>query len=156
MTDPADQPLSDAPDFEPESIQYPISPAAEEFYSGALKRIGRFMIAIALFVAVVLLVRFGVPVALGFLAGCVVAYLNFFWLKRAISAFTDRAVGQQTSGGVIGNYFVRYALIAAAGYGIFRVSRVSVYGFLAGIFLPVAAILSEAAYEAYTAYRRNL
>ena len=46
--------------------------------------------------------------------------------------------------------------IALAAYAILRVSKQSLYGMLAGLFLPVAAITCEAAYELYVALRRGL
>jgi hypothetical protein len=46
--------------------------------------------------------------------------------------------------------------MALAGYVIFSASPASLYGLLAGLFLPVAAIACEAAYEAYIALARGL
>ena len=43
-----------------------------------------------------------------------------------------------------------------AAYGILTVSPASLYGLLAGLFLPVAAIACEAAYEVYVALARGL
>ena len=51
---------------------------------------------------------------------------------------------------------LRYVLMGLAAYGILAVSPASLYGLLAGLFLPVAAIACEAAYEAYVALARCL
>jgi hypothetical protein len=130
------------------------------FYSGALSRISRSMIALAGAFSPVVWLHYGWRIALGFACGCAVAYLNFHWLKQVVGALTERATANasQTSPGtaVVLRFLVRYALMALAAYVIFTVSRASVYGFFAGLFLPVAAIACEAAYEVYAALARGL
>ena len=44
-------------------------------------------------------------------------------------------------------FLLRYVLMALGAYVIFTVSPASLYGLFAGLFLPVAAIACEAAYE---------
>ena len=66
-------------------------PAAEFFYSGALDRISRFMVVLAVLLSAAGWLRFGWRVALGFACGCAIAYLNFHWLKRVVTALADRA-----------------------------------------------------------------
>lgn len=132
---------------------------AELFYAGALERIRRYMMALAPVGAVVCLVAAGWQMALGFVVGAAIAYLNFHWLKRVVSALADRVTrsGQPESGRpVFTRFLLRYALIALAAYVIFRISVASLYGLFAGLFLPVGAIACEAAYEAYIALRRGL
>ena len=53
-------------------------------------------------------------------------------------------------------FLLRYALMGIAAYVIFTVSPASLYGLFAGLFLPVAAIACEAAYEVYVAIVRGL
>jgi hypothetical protein len=137
----------------------PPDPAAEQFYSGALDRIRRFMAAIGVVATVVVAIFFGWKVGIGLALGCVIAWVNFYWLKQAVSALADRvtATGRsQSSSGVVARFLLRYALIALGGYAIFRVSRDSLYGLLGGLFLTVAAILCEAVYEVVVAVRRGL
>ncbi len=132
---------------------------AERFYSGALGRIRRFMLVIAPIAAVGIWIGWGWRFAVGFICGCAIAYLNFQWLKAGVSALFDRVTrsGKRVSGaGVAARFLLRYVLIALGAYAIFKVSAASLYGLLAGLFLPVAAILCEAAYEAYVAFRRGL
>ena len=131
----------------------------DHFYSGAYARIVRFMVVLGIVAAVAILVGFGVAVAAGFVVGCVIAFVIFHWLKRVISAFADRATAtgeRQSSSGVVLRFLLRYFLIALAAYAIFRISRDSLYGLLAGLFLPVGAILMEAGYELYAAVRRGV
>jgi hypothetical protein len=142
----------DIPNSEP-------NPAAEAFYSGALDRITRMMPILALIAIVLALVLCGWRIALGLVCGCAIAYLNFHWLKHAVTTLADKVTqfGKPTSGKrAVFRFILRYLLMAAAAYAIFTVSPASLYGLFVGLFLPVAAIACEAAYEAYAALARGL
>jgi hypothetical protein len=133
--------------------------ASAAFYSGAMPRIERAMLILGLLVSLAGWVRFGWRTALGLACGCAIAYVNFVWLKRGVTAFADRVTEtkiEQSGGGIVARFLLRYLLMAAAAYAIFTVSRASLYGLLAGLFLPVAAIACEAAYELYAALRRGV
>jgi hypothetical protein len=135
------------------------NPAAEDFFSGALDRISRWMIAIAILGFAAALARFGWRMLLGLVLGAVVSYVNFVWLKRVVSQLADRITRtgeRQSSTGVVLRFLLRYALMAAAAYAILSVSPASLKGLFAGLFLPVAAILFEAAYEVCMAVARGL
>jgi hypothetical protein len=58
--------------------------------------------------------------------------------------------------GIVSRFLLRYALMAVAAYVIFSVSPASLNGLLAGLFLPVAAIVCEAVCELYAALGRGL
>lgn len=131
----------------------------ENFYSGALVRIHLFMLGLAVFLTVAALLWFGWHIAIGFAVGCAVAYLNFHWLKRVVAAMADRITssGHRESGkGIVGRFLLRYLLAGLAAYVILSVSPASLYGLLAGLFLPVAAIACEAGYELYVTVARGL
>jgi hypothetical protein len=133
--------------------------ASLAFYSGALPRINRFMLVLGPAATVGVFLAVGWQFGIGFLVGCAIAYLNFHWLKQAVGALAERVsqTGQSVSGrGVFARFLLRYLLIALAAYVIFRVSVAGLYGLLAGLFLPVAAILCEAIYEGYVSFRRGL
>jgi len=133
-------------------------PNSEAFYSGALDRISRLMLVLALALSVAAWWRYGWRIALGFACGSAVAYLNFHWLKRVVTALADRATqsGQtQSSQGVVLRFLLSYVLMGLAAYAIFFVSPASLYGLFAGLFLPVAAIACEAAYELWVALARG-
>jgi hypothetical protein len=154
---------TDGADFsegqDPSGAPVEVSPAAEAFYSGALKRITRLMPVLAVLFAAVAWIRFGGMVAAGVALGCAIAYLNFHWLKRVVFALADRVTesGNPKSGkGIVFRFLFRYGLIAIGCYAIFKVSEVALFGLLAGLFLPVAAITCEAVYEGYVALRRGL
>jgi len=132
---------------------------AESFYAGAITRIPRFMLALSVAFAAVAWLHFGWRIALGFACGCAVAYLNFHWLERVVTALMDRATQtgyRQSSGGIVFRFLLRYFLMALAAYAIFSVSPASLYGLFAGLFLPAAGIACEAAYEVYVALSRGL
>ena len=102
---------------------------------------------------------FGWRIALGAALGCAVAYLNFHWLKSGVEGLADRVVqaGKSQSGkGIVFRFLLRYVLMGLVAYGILTVSPASLYGLFVGLFLPVAAIACEAAYEAYVALARGL
>lgn len=132
---------------------------AESFYSGAVVRIPRFMLLMAVVFGLVTWLRFGWRVAVGFACGSAIAYLNFYWLETVVSALGDRATRSghsQSSAGVVFRFLLRYFLMALAAYVIFSVSPASLYGLFAGLFLPVAGIACEAVYEVYAALSRGL
>ncbi len=132
---------------------------AEKFYSGAYGRIRRLTLVIGAVTSLVVWVVFGWQPALGFLVGSGIAYVNFYWLKQAVSALAGRATSsdcRQSSRGIVLRFLLRYALIALAAYAILTVSIASLYGLLGGLFVTVAAILCEACFEAYVAVRKGL
>ena len=117
------------------------------------------MIALAIVFTFAAWLRLGWRIALGFACGCAIAYLNFHWLKRVVNVLADRITdaGKPRSGkGVVVRFLLRYFLMGSAAYAIFTVSRASLFGLLAGLFLPVAGIACEAAYEVYAALARGL
>jgi hypothetical protein len=126
--------------------------SANFFYSGALRRI-------ALLIGIFSAILGGFVLAAGFAAGAFVSAVNLYLLKRSASALGDRIVNQQSSekgGIIIAGFVFRYVLIGITGYVIFKGSVQGLYGFMAGLFLPIAAAGCEAAYELYVALRRGL
>ena len=132
-------------------------PDSERFYAGALDRIRMLMVVLggALFLAAWL--SFGMRPALGFLLGCIIAYLNFQWLKSGVSGVADRATnsGKAQSGkGIIARFLLRYVLLGVAAYVILTSFPASLRGLFAGLFLPVGAIACEAVYEIFAGITR--
>jgi len=132
---------------------------SEVFYAGAVERIRSCMIGLAVLLSVAAWAGFGWRAALGFVLGCGIAYINFYWLKRVVSAMADRITqtGNRESGkGIVLRFLLRYFLMGLGAYAILCVSPASLYGLLTGLFLPVAAIACEAGYELYVAVAREL
>ncbi|PYX49040.1 MAG: hypothetical protein DMG79_10120 [Acidobacteria bacterium] len=135
------------------------SVVSEHFYSGALDRIRRFMAVLAPVLIAATWWKFGVRSAIGLAFGCIIAYINFYWLKRVITGFVDRAAGatsSQSADGIVSRFLLRYVLMAVGAYVILTVSPASLNGLLAGLFLPVSAIACEAVYELYAALARGM
>ena len=132
---------------------------AEHFYSRAPVRITRFIFFLAVVAFVPLALRFGWNFALGFATGSALAWLNFHWLTQAVSGLADRIVdsnSRERGRSVVVKFLIRYVLIGLAAYVIFTSWSAALYGLFAGLCLPALAMVCEAGYEAYVAFRRGL
>jgi len=135
------------------------SGAEDAFYTNALPRIRNFMLALAPVFVAGAWWRYGLYAALGFLLGCVIAYLNFQWLKSGVSGLADRVTntGKAQSGkGIVARFLLRYVLLGGAAYAILTSFPASLRGLFAGLFLPVGAIACEAVYEVYAGLTRKV
>ena len=144
-------------DSVPNSDNFP--PMSDAFYAGALGRIRNSMVGLALLLSAAAWWKFGGAAALGFFCGCVIAYLNFHWLKSGVSGLADRVTqtGKRQSGfGIVARFLLRYVLLGAAAYGILTSFPASLRGLFAGLFLPVGAIACEAVYELYVSVARGI
>ena len=133
--------------------------AAELFYSGALRRIVRLMPILALGTLPLLLWRWRWPVAAGFVLGALLSVYNFWSLSRSVNALADRITkgqSRESGGRIVALLLLRYLLIGAVAYVIFKSSLAALYGLFGGLALPVAAMGCEAAFELYIALRRGL
>ena len=133
--------------------------AGSDFYAAALPRIRNFMLVLAPLLTLAALWKFGSRAAVGFLLGCVIAYLNFHWLKSGVSGLADRVTnsGKPQSGkGIVARFLLRYLLLGAAAYAILTSFPASLRGLFAGLFLPVGAIACEAVYEVYVGLTRGV
>jgi hypothetical protein len=141
----------------PSSSSAPSS-QAEQFYSGAIRRILRILAVLAIALIAPAWLVCGMAAALGFAAGSAASWLNFYFLVRGVEGLADRIVNahsQERGSIVVARFLFRYLLVGIVAYAIFKGSFYAFRGFLAGVCLPVAAILSEAAYEAYASLRRG-
>jgi hypothetical protein len=95
---------------------------------------------------------------IGFISGVAVSFVNFHSLKRGVEGLADRIVNQNSreKGGVIVlRFLLRYGLVAIAAYVIFKSSSLAFRGFLWGLCVPVGALMAEAVWEGYVAFRRT-
>ncbi|HZP18014.1 MAG TPA: ATP synthase subunit I, partial [Terriglobales bacterium] len=125
----------------------------------ALERMKRSMLVLGAAAIVTALVFWGWRIGLGFALGGGIAYLNFRWLEKVVAGLADLTIqsgAPASSRGIVHRFLLRYFLMALIAFVILTVSRESLYGLFAGLFLPVAAILCEAAYEAYAALARGV
>lgn len=132
--------------------------AAETFYSGAISRIVRLMPILAVGVLPLILWRWPWRVAAGFGIGALLSIYNFWSLSRSVNALADRITegqSRESGGRIVALLLLRYLLIGAVAYAIFRGSLAALYGLFGGLALPVAAMGCEAAFELYIALRRG-
>ena len=135
----------------------PTQSPSDDFYSRSLRRIQTFMLVLGIAALITGCIFFGSRIGLGFALGATIAYLNFHWLKKVVAGLTELTIGTPTSSrGVVHRFLLRYFLMAIIAFVILTVSRESLYGLFAGLFLPVAAILCEAAYETFAAVIRKI
>ena len=135
------------------------NPDSDPFYTSALTRIRNFMLVLGPVFAAAAWIRFGPRAAVGLLLGCIIAFLNFQWLKSGVSGLADRVTntGKPRSGkGIIARFLLRYVLLGLAAYAILTSFPASLRGLFAGLFLPVGAIVCEAVYELYVALVRHM
>ena len=95
--------------------------------------------------------------AIGFAFGAAVSYANFRSLTRGVEGLADRIVNRNSrekGRRIIWRFLVRYGLVGAAAYAIFESSALAFRGFLWGLCVPVAALMAEAVWEGYAAFRR--
>jgi ATP synthase I chain len=132
--------------------------ASNDFYSRALERINKFMLVLGAAAFVTAMMMFGWRIGIGFAVGGAASFLNFYWLKKVVAGVASATIQSATpasSRGVVHRFLLRYFLMALAAFVILSVSRDSIYGFFAGLFLPVSAMLGEAGYEAYVVLIRR-
>ena len=140
-------------------------PAAEkQLLAGLEPRIFRSSLILGVAGAAALWLWRGMGWAGGFAFGAALSALSFRWMKAAISSLADAipaapapdavpAKPRRGSAGAVFRFVLRYALIAAAGYAIFRSSVLSLPAFFAGLFVSIAAVLVEIAYQLYLGFR---
>jgi ATP synthase I chain len=96
--------------------------------------------------------------SIGFAFGAGVSYVNFRSLTRGVEGLADRIVNRNSrekGGWIVLRFVVRYGLVGAAAYAIFKSSSLAFRGFLWGLCVPVAALMAEAVWEGYGAFRRG-
>jgi ATP synthase I chain len=150
--------MSDPPTSD-ERIQE-LSPAdlrLQAFNDRALARMFRTMLVVSVLLLVPAFWKYKAAGAIGFAAGAAVSCINFRALQRSVEALADRIVNRQSrekGARIVLRFLVRYALVGAAAYAIFRGSALAFRGFLWGLCLPVAAMMIEAGVEVWAAFRK--
>ena len=131
---------------------------ADRFFDGALRRITRNILFVAAIGFPFAGWRWGMAGLVGFSVGSFLSYLNFLWLSRGVEAIADRITeqgSQEKGASAVIKAVLRYALVGVAGYAIFKSSNYAFYAFFAGLCLPVAAMLCEAAFELFISLRKG-
>jgi hypothetical protein len=135
-----------------------IPPEADRFYAGAVQRIVRVLLALTVVTPFAVWRFYGAACASGFFLGSLISWLNFKSLAYSVEGLADRIVearSRERGGTIVTRFLLRYVLVGIVAYAIFRGSSQAFRGFLFGLCLPVGAMLCEAAFEAYAAFRRG-
>ncbi len=101
--------------------------------------------------------RVGWVVAACLLLGTAMAWVNFHWLAASVNAIGERIVKSQSGergAAIVARGVGRIFLIAVCAYVIFTYSARGLVGFLAGLTMPVIAMVCEAVYEFAASIRR--
>jgi hypothetical protein len=136
----------------------PEATAADRFFSAAISRMLRCLLIVGAIFTVLAVWRFGLITATGFAAGSLIAYLSLRSLHKAVQALAARVVEtHRPEGGfsLVNGFFLRYLLAGIVAYVIFTSSSRAFRGFLFGLCMPVVAMLMEAGFEVYAAFRRG-
>jgi hypothetical protein len=128
-------------------------PAAERI----IPRLLRIIVVLTLLLLVPMFWFYHLAGAVGFTFGAAVSYINFRTLSRGVEGLTARVVDQQSKekgGRIILRFVFRYLLVGVVAYVIFKGSSQAFHGFLWGLCIPAGALMAEAVWEGYTAFRR--
>lgn len=153
-----DASTGESPAAEPCSAD--ISPAdvrLQAFNDRALARMFKTMLVVSVLLVAPAFWKYKAAGAIGFAAGAAASCINFRALQRSVEGLADRIVNRRSrekGGRIVLRFLLRYALVGAVAYAIFRSSALAFHGFLWGLCLPVAAMMIEAAFEAYAAFRK--
>ena len=126
-------------------------------YERIIPRLLRNMLFISALLIVPALLFYRWPGAVGFAFGVIVSYINFRSLTRGVEGLAERIVQRNSSekgSRIVLRFLVRYGLVGALAYAIFKCSLLAFYGFLWGLLVPVAVLMLEAVWEGYNAFRK--
>src|SRR5208282_3544306 len=126
-------------------------------YERIVPRVLRNMLVVSALLLVPAFWFYGWAGSIGLAFGAAVSYVNFRSLTRGVEGLADRIVNKNSrekGRSIILRFVVRYGLVGAAAYAIFKSSSLAFRGFLWGLCVPVAALMAEAVWEGYTALRR--
>ncbi|PSH04398.1 MAG: hypothetical protein CXZ00_06110 [Acidobacteria bacterium] len=146
------QPESEAPD------ETQVSALEMVDYKATIRRI-EWMIPVAgTLCAVAAVWPLGWVLATGILLGTVFGWVNFHWLAESVNAIGERIVqikSREKGAAIVWRGVGRIFLMALFTYAMFRYSVRGLVGFLAGLAMPVIAMMCEAVYEFVAANRRS-
>lgn len=106
-------------------------------------RLPRWMAAWALAGASGALLMGRARMAAGFALGAALAILNYLWLHQAIESLFA-AGHRRVPRRVVAKFIVRYPLAFAVVYLFYRTGLLPLSAIIAGLFVPLAGVLSEA------------
>ena len=125
-------------------------------YDRAAARIGRNMLWIAAVGALACWVAAGGRWTGGFLLGSAISLVNYRGMRKVVESLGGQSPGRKftAAGGL--RLTLRFALLGGAAYAILRYTSISLLAVLAGLFVLIAAVFVEVAFEIFYAGKRNL
>jgi hypothetical protein len=142
-----------------EALEYSETTAHEMAgYASVVQRIQWMIVVAGVLCSAVVIWPFGWVPAAGVLLGTLLGWINFRWLADSINAIGERIVkikSQERGAAVVARGVGRIFLIALVAYVIFTYSVRGLVGFLAGLAMPVIAMMCEAVYEFVASNRRS-
>ncbi|MGC2208782.1 MAG: ATP synthase subunit I [Candidatus Korobacteraceae bacterium] len=155
-----DEPAELAPEDWAESPELGWAEASEQemlVCRQTLRRIERMIAISGAVCSLAVIWPLGWAVAAGMLVGTALGWLNFRWLAASVNAIGDRIVkarSQESGATVVARGVGRIFLIALVACVIVAYSVRGLMGFLAGLAMPVIAMMCEAVYEFVASIRR--
>jgi len=120
--------------------------------ASAYARLPRWMLAIAAIATLAIAISGHGRFAIGFALGAALSILNFRWMKQAITSLF--AAGQaRVPRKVVAKFALRYPLAIAVLYLVYKVQWLPLTAMLTGLFVPVAGVLVEAAFQIRAGWR---
>ncbi len=120
-----------------------MSEADERRYTDSIARMTRWMMWLALAGVPVAAVMWGWRAGLGFAIGAGGSYAMFRWLRH----FVDALGGKPGRPRILVLFALRYLIMGAGLYVIFKFSKISLMAALWGLFVSTAAALAEGVFE---------
>ena len=128
--------------------------------AGLDRRLWKISVALGIPTCLAALILGGLDSGLGFLAGAVLSWINFRWLKQGVDHLLEstrqtQPLPRRTVRTAIFKYFLRYALIGLSLYATFRIDILEVFGFFSGLLLVVAAVLVECVLQVIKGWKED-
>ncbi|HVJ05019.1 MAG TPA: ATP synthase subunit I [Candidatus Saccharimonadales bacterium] len=126
-------------------------------YGSTVRRVEKIIVVAGSVCAVAAVWPLGRALAGGMLLGTLLGWVNFRWLASSVNAIGERIVkikSRERGAGIVARGIGRIFLIAVFAYVIFTCSVRGLVGFLAGLAMPVVAMMCEAVYEFVASGRR--
>jgi hypothetical protein len=127
-------------------------------YGVTVRRIEWMIGVVGLVCAAAVAWPLGWALAAGMAVGTALGWINFRWLAASVNAIGERIVkvkSQERGAVVVARGVGRIFLMALFAYGIFTYSLRGLIVFLAGLAMPVIALMCEAVYELVANNRRS-
>ncbi|MDQ6676991.1 MAG: ATP synthase subunit I [Acidobacteriota bacterium] len=119
----------------------PSEPDTERLF----KRLAKFMLLLGVAGIIGAGVARGWPAGVGFAIGAAASWWNFRSLRDVV-----KSLGTAGSSGTPGAFawiLFRFIILAMGAFVILRFTKISLYAALAGLFVPVGAVILEAIFE---------